>query len=176
MTNAGGALAPKLQAGQFRCPKCKNPLNIRALECPHCGAKFSKDEVNERTKANLKIQAGCALIGIPLVLLGLWALLPSDAEKVKKAEELASEQQQGLHCLDGWDGQNRAIVAATKTRLRDPESFEHIETRIAPRADTGTHGLIMHYRARNGFGGMMVGMVTAELASTDCSITSLSVE
>jgi hypothetical protein len=39
-----------------------------------------------------------------------------------------------------------------KDRLRDPSSFEHIDTVISP-VDDGDHKVVMTYRANNGFGG-----------------------
>lgn len=34
--------------------------------------------------------------------------------------------------------------------MRDPDSFEHIETRITPVTEGGTHQLVMKYRAKMG--------------------------
>jgi hypothetical protein len=51
--------------------------------------------------------------------------------------------------------------------LRDPDSFEHIETSIFPN-DNGEHGLWMTYRARNGFGGMNVERIYARVDHESC--------
>ena len=45
---------------------------------------------------------------------------------------------------------------AVKERLRNPDSFEHIETVILPIDVNRRHLVAMKYRAENGFGGMNV--------------------
>jgi len=51
--------------------------------------------------------------------------------------------------------------------MRDPDSFEHVETRIYGN-DNGEHGLWMTFRARNGFGGMNVEKVYARIDHDSC--------
>lgn len=75
--------------------------------------------------------------------------------------------QSGEHCLSGWNGSNRSTIEQVKTMLRDPDSFEHVETRIWPN-DNGEHGLWMTYRARNGFGGMNVERIYARVNHRSC--------
>ena len=74
--------------------------------------------------------------------------------------ELAEDRQQGFHCLSAWDGSHADVVALTKGALREPDSFEHISTRVTPVDEDGLHRFIMEYRARNGFGGMNVAAST----------------
>lgn len=73
----------------------------------------------------------------------------------------------GEHCLSGWDGANRDLVRQVKASMRDPDSFEHVETRIYGN-DNGEHGLWMTFRARNGFGGMNVEKVYARIDHDSC--------
>ena len=67
-------------------------------------------------------------------------------------EELAEAKRNGDMCVVG--GFNDAFVKAVKARLRDPNSFELAETRIDPVGPDGNHRIAMHFRSRNGFGGM----------------------
>lgn len=83
--------------------------------------------------------------------------------------EEAADRKAGLHCLSKWNGAHRGVVDKLKGTLREPDSFEHIETRITPVNDKGFHGLMMRYRARNGFGGMNVGSLLASVKNSDCS-------
>ena len=53
--------------------------------------------------------------------------------------------------------------------MREPDSFEHIETRITPINEKGKHTLTMRYRARNGFGGMTDGVAIATINNAGCS-------
>lgn len=83
------------------------------------------------------------------------------------AEELA-EREAGLHCLSAWDGANRDLVRQVKASMREPDSFEHIDTRIYGN-DDGEHGLWMKFRARNGFGGMNIEKVYARIDHESCT-------
>ncbi len=92
------------------------------------------------------------------------------------AIEAAEKRKAGFHCLSAWDGSHRELVRALKLTLRDPDSFEHIETKITPVNDKGEHGLMMNYRARNGFGGMNVGSLLASVKNSDCSFEIIANE
>lgn len=85
-----------------------------------------------------------------------------------KFAEIEAERQNGMHCLSSWDGSNRDLVRKIKPNLRNPDSFEHIETSIYGN-DGGEHGLWMTYRAQNGFGGMNVERVYARIDHESCN-------
>ena len=53
------------------------------------------------------------------------------------------------------DGRHRELTRLVKSALRDPNSFEHDHDRYVT--------IVMKYRARNGFGGMTVGYVHAQV-------------
>lgn len=100
------------------------------------------------------------------------------AEQAARAAEAAAEaefQKTGRHCLNPFTGANDPLVDLVTDRLRDPDSFEHIETSITPVED-GKHFVVMTYRARNGFGGMNTGQATGSVESANCRTTILSVE
>lgn len=90
-------------------------------------------------------------------------------QEQQKVAEATEERRKGFHCLSGWDGSHRGVVTALKENLRNPDSFEHAETRLTPVNDKGSHLLIMKYRAENGFGGMNVESATAVVKNSDCS-------
>ena len=98
------------------------------------------------------------------------------AAEAAKAEAEAAKRRSGFHCLSGWDGSHFAVKNYTEERMREPDSFDHIETRITPVDAEGYHLLIMTYRARNGFGGMSIGVTTAKIRSSDCRAIILSME
>lgn len=89
----------------------------------------------------------------------------ASAQAADQAGEL--ERQKGLHCLSGWDGANRSTKTQVQAALRNPDSFEHIDTAIYPN-DDGEHGLWMTYRAENGFGGMNVERMYARVDHDTC--------
>jgi hypothetical protein len=82
----------------------------------------------------------------------------------------AEDKRKGFHCLSLWDGSYRPLVDTVTKKLRDPDSFEHIETRISPISPSGLHSLVMQYRARNGFGGMNVEQASAQVRNVDCAM------
>lgn len=93
-----------------------------------------------------------------------------DAEAAaEQSKENAENRRKGFHCLSVLDGSNIAVVEAVKRSLRNPSSFEHIETTITPVDKKGVHHLMMSYRAQNGFGGMTVGRVLARVDPTTCT-------
>ncbi len=94
---------------------------------------------------------------------------PAPEEPDEEAIAEQQKRQKGFHCLSAWDGSHRELVRTLKNNLRDPDSFEHIETRISPVDDKGMHVLMMKYRARNGFGGMNIGSLAASVKNSDCS-------
>lgn len=103
-----------------------------------------------------------------------------EAEELAKQEaQLAAKKEEtrkGFHCLSAWDGSHSNFKRDVKSKMRDPDSFEHISTRVAPISDAGTHAILMEYRARNGFGGMNVGTAGGVYQNSNCSHTVISVD
>lgn len=95
-------------------------------------------------------------------------------EREQEEAEKLREQESGLHCLSSWDGSSRPFKQAIVSALRDPDSFEHIETRITKRNPDGEHGVVMKYRARNGFGGMNVSTAIGAVDSQTCEVTRIN--
>lgn len=93
-----------------------------------------------------------------------------EAEERDQALARQEHRRKGFHCLSGWDGSNRSTVLQVKAVLKDPDSFEHMKTEIAPNVD-GWHALRMTYRARNSFGGYNVELIVASIRHTDCRST-----
>ena len=94
------------------------------------------------------------------------------AVAAKKADEqalLEENRRKGFHCLSPWDGSSAELIAQVKAQLRDPDSFEAIETKIAPRDENGMHAVAMTYRARNGFGGMNVETAMGTIVNETCA-------
>ncbi|MGO6815315.1 hypothetical protein [Rhizobium leguminosarum] len=88
------------------------------------------------------------------------------------AEEQKEKKQAGFHCLDYYYGALPALEDAVKETLREPDSFEHVSTRVTPVAADGTHSIVMSYRARNGFGGVNVEEVVGRYSNSDCALLS----
>lgn len=109
------------------------------------------------------------------------ARLAAEAEKERLEQERleaekAEEKRKGFHCLSPWDGSHDDFKRLVKASMREPKSFEHIETRITPVDEDGNHQLRMTYRARNGFGGMNVSEAYALVDNETCTAVPLQIE
>lgn len=117
---------------------------------------------------------GCGCLVAVFVGLIVIGSLADGGKKIETKEKPIPAVQEkpkvrgGFDCLSKWDGSHRKLVDELKRSLRDPDSFKHIETRLAPTKVGGKFLLFMDYRARNGFGGMAVGQLAA-IMEKDCS-------
>jgi hypothetical protein len=60
-----------------------------------------------------------------------------------------------------WDGSHAALVNHVKSRMNDPDSFEHDETKFI---DQGNYLFVtMKYRGTNAFGGVVTNYVNAKV-------------
>lgn len=77
------------------------------------------------------------------------------------------EQIQGQ--FSAWSGAHKSIERYVKQQLKDPDSYEHIETGYN---DNGDHLLVItKYRAKNSFGGFAVETVQARCTiAGDCKV------
>lgn len=129
------------------------------------------------TKASEGCGLGCALLillAVPFLVMKQCSTPPPTAEQIKAEAAMAeADRRQGFHCLSGWDGSSASLVGQVKLQLREPDSFEHIETRITPEVN-GKHTVMMQYRARNGFGGMNVATAfgTVDHQTCDAALAS----
>ena len=119
---------------------------------------------------------------IGLVVIGIFLTVyvsctsESDEEKVERLAKEKEDRTQGFHCLSSLNGSHRAFTDGVQKRLRDPDSFEHVETLVTPVDANGTHIINMSYRARNGFGGMTMGTAIGTYRNSDCQATITSIE
>lgn len=109
-----------------------------------------------------------------LAITGTAALMFLSVEpetESERAKREAETRRWGWHCLAPVTRQHRALKRAVLRHMKDPDSFEHIETRTTEADENGNHNLTMTYRARNSFGGMTGGQVYAEFDNESCNVT-----
>ncbi|MEO5759686.1 MAG: hypothetical protein ABIQ51_22850 [Mesorhizobium sp.] len=116
---------------------------------------------------------GCGTMIVISLLLG-FALTHCGGSTSKT--DVAEDHRKGFHCLSAWDGSDSALVAKVNENLRDPSSFEHVETRISPVDSEGNHRVVMEYRARNGFGGLNVSIAKGTIRNSDCALIDWSLQ
>lgn len=95
------------------------------------------------------------------------------AEQVAAKAKAEEDRRNARHCRSNWDGSPLKVVDAVKKTLRDPNSFEHDDTRITPVDQAGHNRVVMKYRAKNGFGGMNIGYAAATIDNRTCDVLSL---
>ena len=158
----------------MNCTSCGAPLAAGARFCGGCGRAVGSTVQPPRQIS--KNGVGCGVLaGIVLSAMALYSILPgststNDTATAAKQAADVERHRKGFHCLDDWGGSNSSLVDQVKADLRDPDSFQHIETRITPVVN-GEHLAIMRYRAHNGFGGMNLGTARAIVDTKTCAAT-----
>lgn len=99
--------------------------------------------------------------------------LVANLKKTKEEEEKRKSQTETQNnkfkesCLSSWDGACPNLERYVKKYLKDPNSYEHIETVFWNKGD---YALVsMQYRAKNSFGGYTIGYVKARV-SWNCEV------
>ena len=168
-------------AGLIACKECGHNVATSAKTCPNCGVKKPAKKPSA-PKPELTPRENLVALIIVLVIGGglyFWVRdTPEEraAEAARTHQEKAAKQKAGFHCLSDWDGSHRAVVRFAQQRLRDPDSFDHVETRITSVDASGEHQLVMRYRAKNAFGGVTLGFVAATIENQGCKATITSIE
>ena len=101
----------------------------------------TNNEPNPKHKFNWTI----TLILIAIVLIGYYSQTPEERAADKARQDIESK-------FSAWDGSHRKLVEYVKPRLRDPSSFEHVETTYIDKGDEIF--VTMHFRCKNGFNGV----------------------
>ena len=65
------------------------------------------------------------------------------------------------------------MVKLIEPMLNDSDSFDHDGTLVSP-AVNGRHRFTMRYRARNGFGALIVGTAKGTYGAEECSDVELT--
>ena len=80
----------------------------------------------------------------------------------QKQEEFNKNRKENIEKqFSGWDGSHPKLSRMIKENCRNPDSYEHIDTKF--RDDGNSIYVITKYRAQNGFGGMTIGTVSANV-------------
>ncbi len=96
-------------------------------------------------------------------------------ERASADAEAAETQKYGHHCLSIWDGSHPDVVRQVKRLLNDPDSFEHDGTSTWPVNAEGDNTVLMQFRARNGFGGMVKGRATGTFDNASCETADIKI-
>lgn len=91
----------------------------------------------------------------------------------KDDRQLAAEKKLGYRCLISTDVSHTEFKRRIRDLQREPDSFEHIETRLTKKRADGSHEILMKYRSRNGFGGMNISVASADMDNETCKISRI---
>ncbi|OSB19238.1 hypothetical protein B2H94_09100 [Clostridium sporogenes] len=91
-------------------------------------------------------------------------------EPKKTPEQLEKEKHDNWveSQFSKWDGSHRGLVKLVKQNLNDPKSFEHVETKFI--RDGKDLIIVMKYRAKNVFGGLVLNGIKAKASYRDNTI------
>jgi len=109
-----------------------------------------------------------------IVIIVLAILMLGWCASLGDSNEPAEPRDPRFECLSAWDGSHPQLTEHVRGRLRNPRSFEHIETRVGQIED-GRQAVYMEYRAENGFGGMTVGAAMGVIVHPSCGIREVEV-
>lgn len=98
------------------------------------------------------------------------------AREAARAAKKEREKAFGFHCLSLWDGSHVDFVREVKDNLNDPRSFEHDETRTWTVRSDGRNPIVMHFRAKNGFGGVVRSRAVGSFDNVTCDVELQSIE
>lgn len=102
------------------------------------------------------------------------ARLNKEAEEQNERNLEALKQRQNEfeeRCMSSWDDSHIELVKYIKKNINDPESFEHVETSYGLQKDYAI--IVMQFRCRNAFGGLVLNSVKATVSLDDCSVLSI---
>lgn len=161
-------------------------LPLRRLVAPNAEPSLQVEPIQAKGKSNWSVKIAAILAVACFLAIGIeGSNTPEGRERAAQRErerqaattaEAANreERRKGFHCLSDWDGSHRAMQDAVKEHLRNPGSFEHIETAITPLDEKGQHRVTMRYRAENGFGGMNVEQAAGIIDGETCNLLHLT--
>jgi hypothetical protein len=87
--------------------------------------------------------------------------IEAEVERQKQAELNKNRKEIIEKQFSAYDGSHRQLSSFIKKNCRNPESYEHIETRF--RDDGNSIYVTTKYRAENGFGGMNIETLSARV-------------
>lgn len=138
-----------------KCKACQATISEAAVTCPQCGNPNKKP----RTQYGCGTLIGVLVLGF--IVVSVWTGNGSQPSKPKAPPTAAELRQQKIeNQFSGWDGSHRHLERSVKASLKDPDSYQHIETRYKDNGDSIS--VFMNYRAKNSFGGYVVNTVVAK--------------
>lgn len=143
-------------AQAYRCIENGKPI-FSDRPCASIQVKKTEKQQEEKTAAQLQAEFEAEQADIKE---GERLKAKTEADKKKKLEDAqrscqAEKNKPAVVANSGWDGSVQQVKRFLDKTLRDPASFEAIEWGSVRRTCDG-YFVLVKYRARNGFGGMVI--------------------
>lgn len=135
-------------------PKPPKPLTRVMTPKPMKKKMKTTGLLGHKPMGSMEWLAIAAMIGVPIFVVTLM-IKHNAAQEVQQEIQDTEDRRKGFHCLSPWNGSHREFVKLVKDRMNDPDSFEHVETRVTPVQGDGKHIITMQFRGRNAFGGIV---------------------
>lgn len=97
------------------------------------------------------------------------AALEAERQAAARAAEQAALEASIKGQFSGWDGSHHNVEAALKARMKNPKSYEHVETGYTVGADSIT--VVTTYRGTNGFGAVVTNQAIATVSMSGNVLT-----
>jgi len=148
------------------CAECGNMISDQAASCPNCGYSQIQKEAPSPppTKTNTKTDdqvKGCGALIVILIIGYLGCQMCGSDTEANQPKKALTQDERIEAQFSVWDGAHIKLKDLVKTSMNDPKSFEHVESRYVLNAN-GNLTVSMQYRGKNGFGGVVPGVVVAE--------------
>jgi uncharacterized membrane protein YvbJ len=166
----------------MNCPECNNQVSDQAKACPHCGyeindltentskapsAKSPTDTIHKKEGTGIGCFVLIVIVFIVIVLVYLSNGTPTETKKAQPTRKDKIEK-----AFSSWNGSHIELTKLIKGSLKNPSSFEHVESKYT---DKGSYILVgTTYRATNGFGAVVTEtkIVKAKIDGTIIEIVS----
>ncbi|MFA6721522.1 MAG: hypothetical protein WCR92_08935 [Candidatus Cloacimonadaceae bacterium] len=156
------------------CYSCQKKMPFVAGLCARCrgregeqpGAEMDANNTDETPKMDRLTESEkwrATLLLLAVISIVVWVSKASQQQAPPQKPEETVEQREERHIRETRLNLERMIRA----RLRDPDSYQQISAVTLPSPEKGVIGLVVHYRAKNGFGGYTNGF-----ASGNCDMTA----
>lgn len=148
----------------IQCKECGTKISSSAKACPLCGKELLRNK-----------QFGCGTIIVIIIFASFIYSQFSEKTTPTKASQSPQDPRKVTieKAFSPWDGSHRQLESYIKKNLKDPDSYQHIETRYADNGNTIT--VTTKYRAKNSFGGYVIesSVATANIDGTLITVNQL---